>query len=197
VTPERYAAASGFHDYVATATKNADLWAALYRTLPVPDEFVERASAVRGRWHILVLSEDWCGDALNSIPSVAKLVERVPNLDLRILARDQNPDIMNAHLTNGTRSIPVVMVLDDTYVEKGWWGPRPTELQRWVLEEGLKLPKEERNKLKRQWYARDRGNTVLNDVVSLLERSAEGAPGSGREPLAPEGVSDGSPDVNL
>lgn len=172
VAPERYAAAATLPDYIAAAQKNAELWSAIYRTIPVPDEYVTRANAVGGRWHLLVLSEDWCSDAVSSIPPVAKLVERVPGLDLRVLARDQNPDIMDVHLTNGTRSIPVIMLLDDRHVEREWWGPRPAQLQTWMRTEGLKLPKEERNRIKRQWYARDRGKTVLDDIVSMLERAA-------------------------
>jgi hypothetical protein len=53
-----------------------------------------------------VLSEDWCGDAVNSVPYLARLAELAPNLDLRVLARDENPDLMDAHLTRGSRSIP-------------------------------------------------------------------------------------------
>lgn len=172
VPADRYHGAEDFESYVAGAQKNKDLWLALYRTLPLPEEVVQRAAAIPGRWHILVLSEDWCSDAMSSVPLIQRLVERVPSLDLRILARDRNDDLMAAHLTNGTRSIPVVMVLDEDFEERGWWGPRPAALQAWMLAEGLELPKEERNKLKRQWYARDRGATALDEVVSLLERSA-------------------------
>src|SRR5690606_33724710 len=106
----------------------------------VPEAHVERVAALPGRWHLLVLSEDWCGDAANSIPVLARLAELAPNLELRLLSRDENPDLMDAHLTNGTaRAIPVVMLLDEDFVERGWWGSRPAELQRWVVEEGLKM----------------------------------------------------------
>ena len=71
------------------------------------DDYVRRASSLPGDWHLLVLSEDWCGDAVNTVPVVAKLAERCPNLDLRVLARDANLDIMDAHLTGRSRSIPV------------------------------------------------------------------------------------------
>ena len=174
LTRDRYLGAADYHAYVAGARKNVDLWNGLYRTLPLSPGFVDRARAVPGRWHLLVLSEDWCGDAVNTVPLIARLVEQVPSLDLRILARDQNLDVMAEHLTNGTKSIPVVMVLDEHFVEHGWWGPRPSELQAWVLSEGIALPKEERYRLTRQWYARDRGETTLEDVVSLLERAASG-----------------------
>lgn len=182
VTRERYQAAADYATYVGLARKNVDLWNGLYRTLSLPERFIECARAIPGRWHLLVLSEDWCGDAVNTVPLIARLVEQVPSLDLRILARDENPDVMAEHLTNGTRSIPIVMVLDEQFVERGRWGPRPTDLQAWVLSEGKSLPKDERYRTTRQWYARDRGETTLEEVVSLLERAA----GTGRTKPGPD-----------
>ena len=103
----RWQAAPTFEEWLPTAQKNADLWQAVYRRATVPDDLVARAAALGGPWHLLVLSEDWCGDAVNSVPLVQRLVERVPGLDLRILGRDANPDIMDAHLTGRSRSVPV------------------------------------------------------------------------------------------
>jgi hypothetical protein len=169
---ERYLAAPEFEQMLATVEKNADLWAGIWRRAVVPDEYLQRVTALRGAWHLLALSEDWCGDAVNTLPVVAKLAELAPNLDLRVLARDQNLDLMDAHLTGTSRSIPVVMVLDDEFVEHGWWGSRPAMLQRWVLGPGQQLDKDARYKEVRAWYARDHGRTTLEEVVSLLERAA-------------------------
>jgi hypothetical protein len=63
------------------------------------------------------------------------------------------------------------MVLDDEFEEQGWWGPRPAMLQRWVLREGLLLPKEARYRRARRWYARDRGRTTIEEVLECLERA--------------------------
>ena len=63
------------------------------------------------------------------------------------------------------------MVLDDDFRERGWWGPRPRELQDWVLTEGLALPSAERYREIRRWYARDGGRTTLEEVVALLEEA--------------------------
>ena len=136
------------------------------------EDYVRRVSSLPGRWHLLVLSEDWCGDAVNTVPIVARLVERCPNVDMRVLARDVNPDLMDAHLTGGSRSIPVIIVLDEAYEERAWWGPRPTALQRWVSGQGQLLEKTARYREARTWYARDRGRTTLDEVVSMLERAA-------------------------
>jgi len=129
-------------------------------------------AALSGEWHLLVINEDWCGDAVNTVPHVARLAELASNLDVRIIGREANPDIMDTHLTNGSRSIPIVIALDERFVEHGWWGPRPGELQRWATDEGRLLEKDERYRHIRTWYARDRGRTTLTEVLALLERSA-------------------------
>lgn len=172
---DRYEGAQTFAEFLAEVREHEDFWRSLTKRARVPAEYLERVRALPDEWHLLVLAEDWCGDAINTIPYLATLAEAAPNLDLRLLGRDTNPDLMDTHLTNGSRSIPVVMVLDRDYREVGWWGPRPRELQEWVLSEGLKLPPEERYTEVRRWYARDGGRTTLDEVITLLEESQAGA----------------------
>ena len=175
---QRFAEAVDFTGYVAAAKKNADLYRDLYRMAAVHADLVERARQLPGFWHLLAISEDWCGDAVNALPSLARWVDEVPSLDLRILGRDDNPDLMDAHLTGESRSIPVVMILDENFVERGWWGPRPGELQRWVLDVGLGLEKSERYRMVRQWQARDRGRTTIGEVLTRLEAAAKSVSGT-------------------
>ncbi len=165
----RYAAAPTFDASVEAAVANADLWRTATRLAKVPDEVVAQVAAIGRSFHLLVLSEDWCGDAVNSVPYIARLAELAPNLDLRVLPRDQNLDLSDAHLTGSSRSIPVLIVYDDAFAELGWWGPRPRELQEWALGPGQALEKEARYKEVRTWYARDRGRGTLTEVVALLE----------------------------
>lgn len=169
---ERYLGAPGFEEMLATAEKNADLWAAVWRRAKVPEEVVQRVTALGGAWRLLVLSEDWCGDAVNTVPVVAKLAALAPNLDLRVLARDHNLDLMDAHLTGTSRAIPVVIVLDEEFNERGWWGSRPAELQAWVMGPGRALENDARYREVRAWYARDAGRTTLEEIVATLERAA-------------------------
>jgi hypothetical protein len=169
---ERYSAAPDFKAMLGSAQKNAELWAAVWRRAEVGEDYQNRVAALEGVWHLLVLSEDWCGDAVNTVPVIAKLAELSTNTDLRVLARDENLDLMDAHLTGTARSIPVVIALDANYRECGWWSPRPTELQEWVMGSGQSLEKAERYREIRRWYARDRGRTTLEEVVSMLERAA-------------------------
>ena len=169
VTPGRYGAAPDFATYLTTVTDNAALWAAVYRTASVSEETVARARDLPGSWKLLALTEDWCGDAVNSLPILARLVEQVPTFELRLLGRDANPDLMDSHLTGLSRSIPVVMVFDESMTEVGWWGPRPLALQRWFLDEGIRLENDERYKRIRSWYARDRGRTILDEILTIAE----------------------------
>ena len=171
---ERYwTSATPFHEYVGAATKNQELWQGVYRLARVPEDLIARAGNLPGNWKLLVLSEDWCGDAVNTIPVLQRLAEHSPNLELRLLARDANPELMDAHLSpTGARAIPVVMVLDENFREHGWWGSRPGPLQEWFLAEGLAMPKDERYLRVRAWYARDRGRSTLDEVLTIAECAA-------------------------
>lgn len=168
----RYLAAPTFEGYLDTVVENAQLWRDAARLARLSDDAAARAAALPGRWHLLVLSEDWCGDAVNTVPFVARLADVSPALDLRVLGRDANPDLMDAHLTGTARSIPVVIAYDDAFAEHGWWGPRPAALQQWALGEGQALEKAERYRQVRTWYARDRGRTTVDEMLRLLEGEA-------------------------
>lgn len=167
----RYESALTMEQFVAVAASNQELWASFGRRAVAAEDVVERANRLPGRRHLLVLLEDWCGDAVNTVPMIAALARASTTLDLRILSRDANLDLMDAHLTSGTRSIPVVIVLDEGYRELGWWGPRPTPLQSWVRSDGQLLEKAARYREVRRWYARDRAQTTLAELLSLLEGS--------------------------
>jgi hypothetical protein len=171
ITRERYEGGATMDEFVAAAKENQDLWRSVYGRASVPEELLERARQLPAR-HLLVLAEDWCGDAVNTVPVLARLAEEVPGLDLRILGRDANPDLMDPHLSAGARAIPVVMVLDEEFRELGWWGSRPEPLQHWVRTEGQALDKAARYREVRRWYARDRGRTTLEEVIGLMEQTA-------------------------
>jgi len=165
---QRFNEGETFADFLARPHQYRDLWNALYKHATVPEDLLARARKIQKPWHLLVLSEDWCGDSINTLPLIAKLTDDVPSLDLRILGRDANPDLMDAHLTGKSRSIPVIMLLDANYVERGSWGPRPRPLQEWVMAH-IELPKADRYKEVRTWYARDHGVTSLTEILDMID----------------------------
>ena len=169
----RFHSGLSFPDYLETVERYRDLWEGVYRRATVSDEVLEELAALPGRWHLLALSEDWCGDAANILPVVARLAESADNVELRIVSRDENPDLMDAHLTDGrSRSIPAIIILDEDYRERGWWGPRPEALQRWMMTEGLQMDPRPRYKASRTFYARDKGRSSLAGLLAVLKKAA-------------------------
>src|SRR5678816_4016655 len=150
-----------YPSFVATSGTHKAMWEGVYRLARMPDWALD---AVRP--HLLVIAEDWCGDAINTIPILARLSDLSGHFDLKILHRDEHPALMDAYLTDGSRSIPVVIVLDESFEEVGHWGPRPAVLQDWVIANRA-MPKDQRYPQVRRWYARDKGETTLREVLDL------------------------------
>lgn len=151
--------------------EHPELWSGVYRTVRIPEWAPERIAATGRDWNLLVLSEDWCGDASNTVPIMARLAEASRHVQLGILKRDENLDLMDLYLTNGSQSIPIAIVLDQEFHPVARWGPRPVELQEFVLAEkraGIRSS-EEIYKDARRWYARDRGETMLDELISAIE----------------------------
>jgi hypothetical protein len=170
---KKYLSGETFAEFLARPKKYPEFWEGVYKRATVPEDILERALKLTSQWHFLVLSEDWCGDSINTLPLIARLIDQAPMIDMRIIGRDANSDVMDDHLTNGGRSIPVIILLDSDFVERGWWGPRPAQLQRWVVETGLTLSKEDRYREVRTWYARDHGRAVLSELLEMIESNAQ------------------------
>jgi hypothetical protein len=165
--------ALSFEDFVAASEQHKGLWEGIYRIVRVPD-WAFQAIPLGTRHRLLVIAEDWCGDASSTVPILARFADAAPGLELRLLRRDEHPELMDRYLTNGSRSIPIVIVLDESHRELGHWGPRPSVLQAWVMENRPLVPKAELYPQIRRWYARDRGETTLREVLAVagLGRSA-------------------------
>ena len=71
-----------------------------------------------------MILESWCADGAQTIPILNKTCETNSNLSLRIVSLDENPDLINLFLTNGTRSIPKLIVLDEDDNVVTTWRPR-------------------------------------------------------------------------
>lgn len=117
----------------------------------------------------LVLTEHWCGDSAQILPYISKIAECNQLIDLRILERDKNLDIMDLYLTNGTRSIPKLIAFDVEGNELFTWGPRPKEAQELILnakKEGKS--KEEFIEQLHLWYAKDGGQSIEKEFYEII-----------------------------
>lgn len=170
---ELWEVALPYERFVAASEQHRGLWEGIYRLMRVP-EWAFQAVPPGTRRRLLVIAEDWCGDASSTIPAVARFADAVPGMELRVLRRDEHPELMDRYLTDGARAIPIVIVLDEAWGELGHWGPRPAALQAFVMENRPLIPKAELYPQVRRWYARDRGETTLREVLAAagLGRSA-------------------------
>jgi hypothetical protein len=121
----------------------------------------------------LVLTEAWCPDSAHCVPVLAKVEERSPRVALKLLLRDENADLMDHFLTNGSRSIPKLICLDaETGEELGTWGPRPAQLQEMVMDH-KRDPKgvshdDFMTEIQR-WYAKDKTLSLQHELTQLLQ----------------------------
>ena len=170
----RFEGGSSFDEMLESAASNVELYRNFRSRAEASAAYAERIGATGRRWHLLVISEDWCGDSVNIVPWIDALASASPETEMRIIGRDDNPDLMDQHLTDGrARSIPIVLLLDDQFIERGWWGPRPGPLQEWFkTPEAQALAKPERYKELRVRYARDRGRSMMEELTALIERAA-------------------------
>lgn len=134
-----------------------------------PSEEVNGAIKEKSKETWLLITEAWCGDAAHSVPVLSKLSDENPNIDLRIVLRDENLDLMDLYLTNGGRSIPKLIRLDADKVEIDNWGPRPKAAQEIVVnakKNGVDYSEYVKNL--QVWYARDKGKSLEEEILKSI-----------------------------
>jgi hypothetical protein len=118
----------------------------------------------------LVITEGWCGDAAHALPVIHKLADLSPNIELRVVLRDENLELTDRFLTNGARSIPKLIRLTKDGDVLGTWGPRPALGQKIIHDaKANNTPMAEAKEALQLWYARDRGKAIEKELVTLLE----------------------------
>jgi len=148
-----------------------------YRRAEIGEEAV---AALRGLkpLRVLVVTEPWCGDSLAILPVVLKLFEQVGSGEIRIVLRDQNLELIDRYLTRGGRAIPIVIFLDEACEKLFHWGPRPVAAQA-IFEEHRedikagRIDKSEVIKQIRNFYGRDRGRSIVEELRRKLSQHAE------------------------
>jgi len=121
----------------------------------------------------LVLTESWCGDAAQTLPLINKFAEANSKIDLKVVLRDENEKLMNQFLTNGSKSIPKLIVIEnDSNKVVGSWGPRSKKATEMVAKYKEKHGVIDANfKTELQlWYHSDKGKNIEKEMVDLLEQ---------------------------
>jgi hypothetical protein len=120
----------------------------------------------------LLITEAWCGDGAQSIPHLAKLADLNPLITIKIVLRDEHPDLMDAYLTKGNRSIPkLVAMTADLQQELFTWGPKPKYLLD--LHAAFKQNSEGRSysdflEEVHLWYAKNKQKDLESEIYPLI-----------------------------
>ncbi|WP_184547123.1 thioredoxin family protein [Mucilaginibacter sp. FT3.2] len=116
-----------------------------------------------------VITEPWCGDAAHTLPLLHRLSEINPLIEVDYKLRDTGPFLIDKYLTNGTKSIPKLIITDNENNELAVWGPRPVECQLLymrLLEEHVEM--EQKKIALQQWYNQDKGKSFQIELLSIL-----------------------------
>jgi thiol-disulfide isomerase/thioredoxin len=143
----------------------------LDKTVTVSKENSEALKALEKEYIWLVIAEGWCGDAAQILPILNKMAYETNKIQLKIIFRDLNNEVMNQYLTNGGRAIPKLLIIDK---ESGkvcnHWGPRPKGAVDLIEDYKRQFGKVD-NKAKTElqlWYLHDKGLSVQNEVAEMM-----------------------------
>ncbi|WP_298417022.1 thioredoxin family protein [uncultured Kordia sp.] len=143
----------------------------LDKTTKLTEEAVAEITAYNGNVTWLVLTESWCGDAAQTMPVIHKVAELNENITLKVVMRDENEALMNEFLTNGGKSIPKLIAIDNASGNVlGDWGPRPSKATKLVNDYKAvhgKLTPEFKQDLQ-VWYNKDKGQNTVSDLLKLV-----------------------------
>lgn len=145
------------------------------KTAKVSSEMENLVRSIQEPQIWLIITEAWCGDGSQSIPFIAKLAELNPKIQLKIIMRDENPEIMDAYLTNGARSIPKLIAYSaDLKCELFTWGPKPKYLidrYKEYRHDSKGVSYQEFLEEVYLWYARNKNKDLEAELFPLIQSS--------------------------
>lgn len=155
-------------DYTYLNNKRMDR---LDKTSKLSEALISSLKQIKSKQHWIVLAEAWCGDVAQNLPIIARMAEQNKNIELRIIFRDENNEIMNEYLTQGARSIPKLVIFDEEFNELTTWGPRPDPVQDMLMahKNNPNETYQEYAQKAHTWYAKDRTATLQKEFINLIE----------------------------
>lgn len=158
---------------VEYARMNLQRMKRLDKTTVLIEDLRQKLNALQKPQLWVVLTEGWCGDAAQVVPVFAKIAAYSSKIGLKLLLRDEHPEVMDAFLTNGTRSIPKLIALEpETLRVIGSWGPRPRAAQQ-ILEDFKANPngrsQQDFAQTLHKWYADNKTLDIQQELLQALQ----------------------------
>lgn len=131
-------------EYIKGMEVNRDEMLSISERFELSEEEKVRLQNFRSQgYKVIAITEDWCGDAMLNNAILLNLAVEA-RMEVRFILRDENLELMDQYLTNGTsRAIPIYIFLDKDGVEKAVWGPRADKIQALVTQLRSELPEPE------------------------------------------------------
>ena len=172
VSEERFASGFLWDDYMRNSEKNLERFHDNYDKFTLEEQDAGFLAAVETPLKVLILAEDWCGDVVQSLPPIVRMLEGCPSIAYRIFRRDENLDIMDRYLTDGSKAIPYLVFMDDGLNELARWGPRPEDCQAIMRDNKGSIPMEDIYPRIRSWYRLHGNGPLVTEIRDVLERIA-------------------------
>lgn len=154
-----------YHEYYVLGVQRMNRMSKIYQ----PDEEQLKTLAEKKfKGKILIIAEPWCGDASQALPVVHSFFS---GYEIRITYRDQTPSLIDDFLSNGSKSIPKIIFLDENFKVISSWGPRPAyghELfMKHKADPGTYTEEELHNDLQ-VYYAKNKGIDTIQEILALI-----------------------------
>jgi hypothetical protein len=159
-------------DLTHYSTLNETRMNRLDKTIKITEENSLKLKSLNSEYIWLVISEGWCGDAAQLLPIINKMAVESGKIDLRIVLRDENEELMKLFLTNKNKAIPILIVVDkETGSVLGKWGPRPKGAADLIIDYKKEFGViDETAKTNLQlWYLHDKGLSTQEEIINLMQ----------------------------
>lgn len=159
-------------NYLNYARLNQSRMSRWQKTLQLNDTLVANIKMISSPQKWIIITEHWCGDAAPTVPFLVSLAEQNPLIQYDLQLRDREPFLINAYLTNGTKSIPKLIVKDVSGNDLFTWGPRPVAAQKFINDLKVSGAAPETIKAELQnWYNNDKGSELQKELLQLFSRA--------------------------
>lgn len=119
----------------------------------------------------IVITEPWCGDASHLVPFIHLMAKENPLIQVMYELRDQEPNRINSYLTNGSKSIPKLIIKDKEGNDLSTWGPRPIKCQEYYMQTlEDKTDIEKAKEILQIWYNQDQGVEIQKELTEIIQQ---------------------------
>ena len=126
ITAAQFAVSMTPDEYQAQMTQNKEQFAVNIAAAPVTEGDSAAFAGLPEPLHILVITEDWCGDSLAHLPVLFRLARESGKLDVRVFKRDEYKELASQYpMPSGRVAIPIIVFFDDAMHERGKFLERP------------------------------------------------------------------------